>query len=814
MHFEDFAADIFRKVDNASSDIAIGLSGSLTLANQSVSSAELHADVAGGGLTGGNGSVLAVGAGSLIDVQANQVDVDLTEAAAATIADGDHIIFLDGGASGGASKGDISDLVDVMVAGDSVLSNSNSQITVAVNSTSFQKSGNEIQLKSGVDGTGLTLSSHALNVDAAQPQISTVGVLGSGSIASGFGAIDIGSSALTAGTGSLAELSISGDLTVNGSVTTVNSTTLQIDDKNIDLAHSPGGSEGNNAAVDGGGITLKSSQGDKTFQYENSSTSWAASENLKLADGKSYMIDGSTVLSEATLGSSVLASSLTSLGTIASLVATTADINNGTVDAVIGGTTPKSGSFTDIIATGDVDLGNANTDTITANGRFDSALVPSADSSYELGSSTLQWSEIHVDEIHADSFGDDWTNAGRTVADLGAITTVDINGGTIDGMTIATSNVTVGSGKTLNVSAGTLTTSQAQKLAIVEGVGADTDIGSFDLRAQTLTADSLTAARIVFTGDNGLLSVENGLAWNSTTNVLDMSGGSLQASTGSFSAGAEAVALSSVGGATFKGIGATATGPVGFFANGDDSNAMAAFISGSSAINGDALHLRRNATKLMFSDLDGSAPEAAIGYFNTGNALQLSGSQNLVLLAGQSNSEGIELGVDGGGSNVTMYGAANDEGLFWNADANTLTLKDSSDAAIVTMGGDASTEYAITVGSANSSNSHRILAGAYQVHSDRDLKKDIEPMTDGLDRVMKLQPVTYEMKANPGQTDFGFIAQDVAKVAPEIVGLDKDGIGRSIDYSRMSAMLAGAVKAQQLQIDELKTIISKLQEVI
>ena len=128
------------------------------------------------------------------------------------------------------------------------------------------------------------------------------------------------------------------------------------------------------------------------------------------------------------------------------------------------------------------------------------------------------------------------------------------------------------------------------------------------------------------------------------------------------------------------------------------------------------------------------------------------------------------------------------------------------------MGGDATSEYAITVGSANTDNSHRIIAGAYQVHSDRELKKDIEPMTDGLDRVMKLQPVTYEMKANPGQTDFGFIAQDVAKVAPEIVGLDKDGIGRSIDYSRMSALLAGAVKAQQLQIDELKGIISKLQK--
>ena len=66
---------------------------------------------------------------------------------------------------------------------------------------------------------------------------------------------------------------------------------------------------------------------------------------------------------------------------------------------------------------------------------------------------------------------------------------VDINGGNIDGTTIATSDVTVGTGKTLNVSGGTLTTSAAQNLAIMQGAGANVDVGAFDLRAQTVTAD-------------------------------------------------------------------------------------------------------------------------------------------------------------------------------------------------------------------------------------------------------------------------------------------------------------------------------------
>ena len=64
--------------------------------------------------------------------------------------------------------------------------------------------------------------------------------------------------------------------------------------------------------------------------------------------------------------------------------------------------------------------------------------------------------------IKFDSIGSNWTAASRTCADLGTITTVDINGGTIDGTTIATSDITVGTGKTLNVSAGTLTLADDQ----------------------------------------------------------------------------------------------------------------------------------------------------------------------------------------------------------------------------------------------------------------------------------------------------------------------------------------------------------------
>ena len=121
----------------------------------------------------------------------------------------------------------------------------------------------------------------------------------------------------------------------------------------------------------------------------------------------------------------------------------------------------------------------------------------------EAGASYLKFTTTNGSELI--TFGKNSTFASTTIANLGTVTTADIDGGTIDGCTIATSDVTVGTGKTLTVSAGTLTTSAAQNLAIVEGCASNIDVGAYDLRAQTVTADSLTSGRVPFASTNGLL---------------------------------------------------------------------------------------------------------------------------------------------------------------------------------------------------------------------------------------------------------------------------------------------------------------------
>ncbi len=50
-----------------------------------------------------------------------------------------------------------------------------------------------------------------------------------------------------------------------------------------------------------------------------------------------------------------------------------------------------------VFANGNVTLGNASSDTITATGRFNTSLVPSTDDTRDLGTSTLQWRNLFID---------------------------------------------------------------------------------------------------------------------------------------------------------------------------------------------------------------------------------------------------------------------------------------------------------------------------------------------------------------------------------------------------------------------------------
>lgn len=88
-------------------------------------------------------------------------------------------------------------------------------------------------------------------------------------------------------------LIIGGDLVVNGTTTTISTNDLIVKDKNIVLGNVASPSD---VTADGGGITLKGTT-DKTFNWVDSTDSWTSSENIALASGKVFKINGTNILS-------------------------------------------------------------------------------------------------------------------------------------------------------------------------------------------------------------------------------------------------------------------------------------------------------------------------------------------------------------------------------------------------------------------------------------------------------------------------------------------------------------------------------------
>jgi hypothetical protein len=136
-------------------------------------------------------------------------------------------------------------------------------------------------------------------------------------------------------------LTVTGDLIVNGNTTTLNTATLVVEDKNIVLANAASPTD---ITADGAGITILGST-NKTFNWVDATDAWTSSEHLDLAVGKVLKIGTSEVLSNTTLASSVVNSSLTSVGNV-----TSGTWSAGTIAITYGGTgaTTASGARTNL----------------------------------------------------------------------------------------------------------------------------------------------------------------------------------------------------------------------------------------------------------------------------------------------------------------------------------------------------------------------------------------------------------------------------------------------------------------------------------
>ena len=155
------------------------------------------------------------------------------------------------------------------------------------------------------------------------------------------------------------DLEITGGLTVSGTTTTINSTTLTVDDKNIELASTGSPSD---AGANLGGITLKGDT-DKTIIWDNANDNWTSNQDWNIASGKVFKINNVDLknVTETLTNKTLTAPTLTTpaLGTPASGVATNL---TGTASNLTAGTVTTNANLT-----GDVtSSGNATTIAVDA----------------------------------------------------------------------------------------------------------------------------------------------------------------------------------------------------------------------------------------------------------------------------------------------------------------------------------------------------------------------------------------------------------------------------------------------------------------
>ena len=144
--------------------------------------------------------------------------------------------------------------------------------------------------------------------------------------------------------------------------------------------------------------------------------------------------------------------------------------------------TPHDATFKGAVSVeGNVDLGNATSDTITPTGRFDADILPATDGAIDLGSSDREFQDLFID--------------GTAQIDSLVADTADINGGTVDGVTIGGASA----------GAGTFTDLTGGNIRI--GVTGDNEI---DTSSGALTLDSA----------DGTVTVDDNLTVNGTFTVL------------------------------------------------------------------------------------------------------------------------------------------------------------------------------------------------------------------------------------------------------------------------------------------------------
>ena len=435
---------------------------------------------------------------------------------------------------------------------------------------------------------------------------------------------------------------------------------------------------------------------------------------------------------------------------------------------------------------GNVNLGNHVSDNIRIQGRVNSNIVPDADSTYDLGTTALRWSNLFIDAAtvtddvsiggnlevignanitgtltyedvtNIDSVGVVTARSGLVVSSGGANITGGITGDLTGDVTgNADTATTLATSRTLSIS------SDATGSASFNG-GANADI------AVTLANSGVTAGTYGSSSAIPAITVDaKGRITSASTSAIDST---------SVSNGGESVSVSSGGQITSS-------------ANHDFDAGID--VTGNITVTGtvDGRDVATDGSKLDGIESGATADQTAA---EIRTLVGSASDSNVFTDADHSKLNGIASGA----TNVTNNNQLTNGASYITSSANISgTAAGLSGTPNITVG-------TISCGNITSS-------GTVTANSDAKLKKNVATVSNALDKVNLLRGVEFDYIADDKHS-IGVIAQEVEAVLPDLVHTNEETDTKSVAYSNLTAVLIEAVKELTAEVNTLKAELNTL----
>jgi trimeric autotransporter adhesin len=657
------------------------------------------------------------------------------------------------------------------------------------------------------------------------------------------------------------DLVVTGDLTINGTTTTVNSTTLDVDDINITVAKGAA----NAAAANGAGLTVDGASA--TILYTSATDSWNFNKPLKATNTDYWLIPvGNTAARPGTPATGMIrynsqissfegyaASAWASLGGVKSVdgftfiqAETSAGNSNGDLDfyaedsagtaaTQVGQwnrTNLKDYTGTLVGTQTTQNVFNATATTVNAFGAATTLNLGAATGTLTVANTTLAAKAITASTTLEVTGATTLTGA---LAANGGIT-VDTSNFTVDGTTGAVSTAstlsvtgasTLLSTLDLGHASDTTIARSAAGVVTIEGVEIVTLSRSQTLTNKTLTSPTLTTP-VLGTPSSGTLTNCTGLPVSgitaSTSTALGVGSIELGHATDTTIARSSAGVIS-VEGVVVPTVSSTSTLTNKTLTFPIIDNIQLGYTTTATAAGTTTL----TATSNRYQRFTGSTTQTIVlpvtSTLATGVSYEIENASTGNLTVNSSGGNLVITVIPGVSVQCMCIGTSLTTAADWDPEYNEFAAITGTGSVVLATSPQISS---LGVGTAASGTAGEIRAtnAITSFYSDERLKTDITEISGALDKVMQLRGVTF--RANELAESFGYannkeqvgvIAQDVEKVLPQIVvpapfdimqlqeGVEISRSGenyKTVHYEKLVPLLIQAIKEQQIMIEELQ----------